>query len=284
MTETASQFRNKIAVVTGGGMGLGRALCDALARAGATVVVADIKGDAATQVADRITRNGGHARAAQIDVSKRDDITSLVESTAAEFGRLDYIFNNAVLVIAGDARDISIEQWERVFGVDLVGVVYGALAAYRVMAKQGHGHIVNVSSIGGLIPQPGNTPYSTCKWGILGFSLGLRCEGADLGIKVSCVCPGAMKTDIYENMSVMNMKGSGDEILGVIRRSRFLMPELSAERAAREILHGITRNKALIVFPAIARWIWRLYRALPGVIYWVSVRRMRMLRNLRIDT
>jgi NAD(P)-dependent dehydrogenase (short-subunit alcohol dehydrogenase family) len=80
--------------VTGGG-GLGRALCEELARGGATVIVADIKGDAATHVADRIAQNEGYARAAQIDLSKREDITSLVESTAAEFGQLDYIFNNA---------------------------------------------------------------------------------------------------------------------------------------------------------------------------------------------
>jgi short-subunit dehydrogenase len=168
--------------------------------------------------------------------------------------------------------------------VDLVGVVYGALAAYHVMVKQGCGHIVNVSSTSGLIPQPGNTPYSSCKWGIVGFSLGLRFAGADLGVKVSCVCPGDMKTDIYENMTVMNMKVSRDEIVRVNRRSHFLMLQWSVERAAREILHGVTRDKALIVFPAIVRWIWRLYRALPAVIYWVSVRRMRMFRKLRIDT
>jgi NAD(P)-dependent dehydrogenase (short-subunit alcohol dehydrogenase family) len=189
MTDVAEAFKNKIAIVTGGGMGLGRALCEELAREGATVVVADIKGDAAAQVVDRITQNGGHARATQIDVSKQEDITNLIDKTATDFGRLDYIFNNAVLVIGGDARDISFAQWERALSVDLLGVVYGPLAAYRIMAKQGYGHIVNVSSASGLVPQPGNTPYCTSKWGVVGFSLSLRFEGADLGVKVSCVCP-----------------------------------------------------------------------------------------------
>lgn len=283
MLQAINQFKDKIAIVTGGGMGLGRALCEELAREGATVVVADIKGDAAVQVADRIAQNGGRARAVQIDVSKREDIANLIDKTAADFGRLDYIFNNAVLVIGGDARDISLEQWERALNVDLLGVVYGAIAAYRVMAKQGYGHIVNVSSTSGLIPQPGNTPYCTSKWGIVGFSLSLRFEGADLGVKVSCVCPGDMKTDIYENMTVMNLKVSRDEIVRVSRRTHFLMPQWSAEQAVDEILRGVTRNKALIVFPAVVRWIWRLYRALPAVIYWVSVRRMRMFRELRVS-
>jgi NAD(P)-dependent dehydrogenase (short-subunit alcohol dehydrogenase family) len=282
-TGAPDAFKNKIAIVTGGAMGLGRALCEELARKGATVVVADIKGDAATQVANRISQNGGNAHAAQIDVSKRQDITSLIERTAADFGRLDYVFNNAVLVIGGDARDISPEQWERTLGVDLLGVVYGAVAAYRVMAKQGHGHIVNVSSATGLIPQPGNTPYCTSKWGIVGLSLSLRCEGADLGVKVSCVCPGDMKTDIYENMTIMNWSVRRDEFERVTRRTHVLMPQWTAEQAVAEILRGVTRNKALIIFPAVIRWIWRIYRAFPSVIFWISIQRMRMFRKFRID-
>jgi NAD(P)-dependent dehydrogenase (short-subunit alcohol dehydrogenase family) len=121
---------------------------------GAAVVVADIIGDAAEQVAARITQNGGRARAKRVDVSNQEDVARLVERTVSEFGHLDYIFNNAAIFIGGDARDVSSEQWDRVLSVDLHGVVYGTLSAYQAMVKQGYGHIVNISSTSGLIPQP----------------------------------------------------------------------------------------------------------------------------------
>jgi NAD(P)-dependent dehydrogenase (short-subunit alcohol dehydrogenase family) len=276
-----SPFKHKVAIVTGGGMGLGRALCEHLARDGATVVVADIDGAAASRVAERIAQGGGQARALQVDVSKQQDVVDMVSATASEYGHLDYMINNAVTVIGGDARDVSLAQWDRTLNVNLHGVIYGAIAAYQVMVKQGQGHIVNVSSLSGLMPQPGNANYCTAKHAIVGFSLSLRCEGADLGVKVSCVCPGDMKTNIYENMTVMNVRR--DEVVRVSRRSHFLLPQWSADDAAREILRGVLRNKPIIIFPFTGRLIWRLHRAFPSLIYWISVRRMRMFRRIRVE-
>jgi NAD(P)-dependent dehydrogenase (short-subunit alcohol dehydrogenase family) len=273
------EFRDKVAIVTGGGMGLGRALCEELANRGAIVVPADIKGEAARQVASQILQKGGRARAFEVDVSKRDDIAKLINDVVSEFQKLDYVFNNAAIVIGGDTRDLSVEQFDRVIGVDLHGVMYGSLEAYRVMVSQGHGQIVNVSSLSGLIPQPGNIPYSMSKWGVVGFSLALRIEGADLGVKVNCVCPGDMKTDIYENLIVVNMDRATIERDS--RRTHFLLPQWSAARAASEILSGVSRNRAMIVFPWIGRSFWRLYRYVPSLITWVTVRRMRMIRQTR---
>ena len=209
---------------------------------------------------------------------------SSTRATVARFGRLDYIFNNAAVFIGGDTRDLSLEQWQRVLEVNLHGVVYGTIDAYNVMVRQGYGHIVNISSATGLIPQPGNTPYCTCKHGIIGLSLSLRFEGVDLGVKVSAVCPGDMKTSVYENMVVMNMNVSRQEMMELSRRSHFLIPQLSAEDAARTILKGVARNRALIVFPVAVRFIWRVYRLFPGLVYWISVYRMRMFRRVRRPT
>jgi NAD(P)-dependent dehydrogenase (short-subunit alcohol dehydrogenase family) len=272
-------FENTVAIVTGGAMGLGAALCEEIGRRGATVVVADIDEDAARQVASRLQRGGASAAVMRVDVADDAEVARLVENTVADYGRLDYMINNAGIAIGGDSRDLSMQQWRRVLDIDLMGVMYGTVHAYRVMARQGHGHIVNVSSLSGLVPQPGNAAYCTSKHGIVGLSLSLRCEGADLGVKVSVACPGDMKTKIYDNMTVVNMPR--EQVVTMSRRSHYLMPQMSAPAAARAILRGVKRNRALIVFPTAVQIIWHLYRWLPSLFYPINTHRMRLFRRLR---
>ena len=235
------RFDNAVAIVTGGGMGLGEALCEELGRRGTTVVVADIDGDAARQVAGRLQQSGVPAAAVRVDVANEVEVAQLIERTVTEYGRVDYMINNAGIAIGGDSRDLSMQQWRRVLDVDLLGVMYGTVYAYQLMARQGHGHIVNISSLSGLIPQPGNVPYCTSKHGIVGLSLSLRAEGADLGVKVSVACPGDMKTKIYDNMVVVNMPR--EQVATLSRRTHYLMPQMSADAAARAILRGVDGNR-----------------------------------------
>jgi NAD(P)-dependent dehydrogenase (short-subunit alcohol dehydrogenase family) len=251
----------KIAIVTGGGAGIGEALSQELARRGATVIVADINEDDASRVATAIRGHGGRAEARHVDVSSEDDVRRMIEQTAASHGTLDYLFNNAGIGIGGDARDLTLEHWRRVIDVDLFGVLYGTLAAYPIMARQGFGHIVNTSSAAGLLPGPLNAPYHTSKHAVVGLSLSLRIEGADLGVKVSVACPGFVRTGIYDSAVTVNVPQ--EQAMASLPSRIRMMP---APRAAQLILAGVERNQAVIVFPASARWLWRTYRLAPRLL------------------
>jgi NAD(P)-dependent dehydrogenase (short-subunit alcohol dehydrogenase family) len=270
----ADPLHEKVAIVTGGGSGIGEALCLELARRGARVVVADINEQDAGRVARAVVTAGGHATAARLDVAADKDVSRLVQQTAAEYGHLDYLFNNAGIAIGGDARDLALGHWRRVLDVDLYGVLHGMRAAYPIMARQGFGHIVNTSSAAAFFPDPGNAPYCTAKHAIVGLSLSLRLEGADLGVKVSVVCPGVVRTNIFENVVAVNVPP--DHAVRPPARM------IEAAQAARAILDGVARNQAVIVFPASIRWLRYAYRLLPGIVdRYYFLPRLRDLRKYR---
>jgi NAD(P)-dependent dehydrogenase (short-subunit alcohol dehydrogenase family) len=269
--------------VTGGGSGIGEGLCRELARHGARVVVADINsaeaGRVATSITAAITGQGGQATPSSVDVSRAEEVSRLVEETAAAYGRLDYMFNNAGFAIGGDFRDLTLDHWHRVLDVDLYGVLHGMQAAYPVMVRQGFGHIVNTSSAAAFFAAPGNAPYCTAKYALVGLSLSLRLEGIDLGVKVSCVCPGFVRSNVYRNAEVAGMTLPADLTREQVAGAPAKM--MDPARAARVILDGVARNKALIVFPAAIRWGRRLDRFLPGLSDRILLRQMRGSRQYR---
>ena len=183
MVKYMDKFKEKIVIVTGGGAGMGKELCLQLGSHGSIVYVADINEQNAKQVAFLIKQKGGKSYSIFVDVSHEEEVKALIDEVVSTYGKLDYIFNNAGVAIGGDARDLTLEQWQKVLSVDLNGSLYGSIYAYQIMAKQGFGHIINTSSVTGLVPQAGNAPYCTCKHAIIGLSLSLRYEGVDLGSK-----------------------------------------------------------------------------------------------------
>jgi NAD(P)-dependent dehydrogenase (short-subunit alcohol dehydrogenase family) len=273
----------KVAIVTGGGSGIGEGLCRELARRGARVVVADINADDAGRVAlsinGAIIGQGGQATASTVDVSRAEEVTRLAEETAAAHGRLDYMFNNAGFAIGGDFRDLSLDHWHRVLDVDLYGVLHGMQAAYPIMVRQGFGHIVNTSSAAAFFATPGNAPYCTAKYALVGLSLSLRLEGIDLGVKVSCICPGFVRSNVYRNAEAAGLTLPADVPREQVAGAPAKMME--PERAAQVILDGVARNKALIVFPASIRWARRADRLFPGLSNKILLRQMRELRRYR---
>ena len=273
----------KVAIVTGGGSGIGEGLCRELARRGARVVVADINADDAGRVAAAINGaiigQGGQATASTVDVAIPGEVERLAEETAAANGRLDYMFNNAGFAIGGDFRDLTLDHWHRVLDVDLYGVLHGMQAAYPIMVRQGFGHIVNTSSAAAFFASPGNAPYCTAKYALVGLSLSLRLEGIDLGVKVSCICPGFVRSNVYRNAEAAGLTLPADVPREQVAGAPAKMME--PERAAQVILDGVARNKALIVFPAAIRWGRRLDRLFPGLSNKILLRQMRELRRYR---
>lgn len=270
-------FQGKIAIVTGGASGIGRAVAEELGRRGAVVVVADVNGDGAREVAGVITQAGGQAQAVELDVGRGEEVERVVRDTASAHGRLDLIFNNAGIGIGGDYRDITLEHWRRIMDVNLWGVIYGTHAAYPIMVRQGSGDIVNTASMAGLLPAPMTVPYCTTKHAVVGLSTALRAEAASLGVNVSVVCPGVVQTGIFEAGTIL--KADRAQVMAQ-------MPPgiVSADYAARIILRGVERKRPVIVFPFAWRVAWWLHRLHPALLRPLANRAAREFRLLRQDT
>ena len=265
-------FRHKITLITGGGAGIGRALCRQLAHRGATVIAADLNEEAAQQTARVIQAAGGRARAVRLDVTDAEAVQACVDQAVNQHGRLDLLFNNAGITILGELRDQTLDNWRRVVEVNLMGVVHGVMAAYPHMVRQGSGHIVNVASLAGLVPFPSSVPYTASKHAVVGLSTALRAEAADFGVRVSVVCPAFIRTGM---MDTAKLAGIRREAVKARQRDRFLV---DADRAAQHILRGVARNREFIVLPAYARLLWWVARLIPaGPFSW----RLKVIRDFR---
>lgn len=255
-----------VAIVTGGGGGLGRALCRALAERGSTVVVADLDQGAAVRVAEEIGAEA--AASAALDVTNADAVRALVHSTVDRHGRLDLMINNAGVGIWGDARDLELEQWRRVLDVNYWGAVHGSLAAYEVMAEQRSGQILNVASLAGLVSAPSVTPYAAAKHAVVGLSTSLRAEAARHGVRVNVACPGPIRSGFHE---ALLRAADSDRVL------KAPADALEPDRAAERILRAAARNQRVIVVPRGAWWLWMSSRLFS---WWVERINRRTVRGL----
>lgn len=253
-------FADKVAIVTGGGSGIGRALALELVGRGARVILADLNRARVEDAAAQADSKPGTADPVLLDVTDWVAVRKLVDDTYTRYGRLDYIFNNAGIGVGGEARDYTIEDWKNVLDVNLYGVIHGIQAAYPLMVKQGFGHIVNTGSIEGLIPFPATISYAASKHAVVGLSTTLRLEAVDLGVKVSVVCPGLIRTNIFTDSRVINL--NRQKMLDNMSKLKGMSPE----NCAKAILKGVEKNKAVIMVTVGARFLWWLHRLSPAVV------------------
>ena len=163
----------KIALVTGAASGIGAAAAVRYAEAGAAVMCADLDGDGARETAEIVMGSGGRAAGLELDVSDEHAVEKSIQQTIDALGGFDILFNNAGIGLAGEVRDLSLEDWRRVVEVNLMGVVHGVHAAYPHMVRQGSGALVNTASGAGLLPRPGMVPYAASKGAVVALSQSL---------------------------------------------------------------------------------------------------------------
>jgi NAD(P)-dependent dehydrogenase (short-subunit alcohol dehydrogenase family) len=265
-------YQNKIAIVTGGASGIGKEICKYLAKRGASVIIADIDQKAANTVARELGKTNANVQAKLVDVSKREEVKKLITDTHAEFGRIDLMINNAGIGLDGEFKDMTLEHWEHVLDVNLWGVIYGTYYVYPIMIRQGFGQIVNVSSIAGLMPGGLMTSYVASKSAVTGFTLSLRAEAYQYGIKVNALCPGFIETPLHDR----TLKVSDYLNLEKNQRDKTRFPE--AKDSIKSMMRGIEKDRAIIVVPKTQKLYWWAYRLFPGLIpyFW-----RRMIKKMK---
>lgn len=249
-------------VVTGAASGIGLALSIAMVKRGADVWLTDVNGPGVEQAAEAL---GPKARWAKLDVRDALAVRAVIERVARDRGRIDYLFNNAGIGIAGAAEDLAVQHYDRIIDINIRGVVNGIAAAYPIMVAQRSGHIVNTASAAGLVPVPLLVPYSMTKHAVVGLSTSLRLEAAPHGVHVSALCPSATETPIIDcdNPSDLPRVAWRPNV-------RRYLTKLGGEpypptKLADEALRGVERNLPLIIVPARARFTAALSRLAPGL-------------------
>ncbi len=236
-------LNGKVAVVTGGGSGIGSGICRALAAEGARLVVADVDAARAEEIATSLREQGASARAEAVDVSDLGSVAQLAEVTLSEFGAVDVVCNNAGVYVGGSVRDLTPDDWRWVMSVNLDGVFHGCRVFVPLLLERGAGHILNTASLGGLLPS--SSAYSASKAAVVSYSEVLRADLEPDGVGVSCLCPGAVRTDLAA-CDRLRPEALGDAGNRSVVLAPMIERGISPEEAGDIAVRGIKRNDAFI--------------------------------------
>ncbi len=244
-------FAGRLSVVTGAGSGLGRALACELAARGAQLALSDVDEAGLAETARQAERSGVTVHADRLDVTDRPGVLAYADAVAAQFGTVHLVINNAGMAFTGDVIELAFADIERVMDVDFWGVVNGTKAFLPYLIDSGDGHLVNISSLFGLMSTPSQGAYNAAKFAVRGFTEALRQEMliARHPVHVTCVHPGGVRTAIARNAGAV--PGRDATALGEFFDAR--LARMSAERAAKTILRGVERSRPRVLVGLDAR-------------------------------
>ncbi len=273
--------QNTVAVVTGAASGIGRALSLRLAQEGAALAIADVNETGLRETAQLVKPiNGVNLSTHILDVADREGFAAFVDAVVRRHGHANLIINNAGVGMAGTAEQLSLDDIEWLMGINFWGVIHGTKMFLPILQQQSQAHIVNISSIFGIIGMPGHSAYVASKFAVRGFSEAMRHELQMAGshVRVSVVHPGGIRTNIAR--SARRGAGAPQEALEAEIRNFENVAKTTPEQAAERIVQGIQRNEDRILIGVDAQMIERIQRWAP-VRYWRVLRPMleRMMKS-----
>lgn len=230
----AASIEGKVALVTGASSGIGEATAEQLAGAGAKVALVARRKDRIDALAERIRSGGGTALAIEADISGEQAANDAVERTKDELGGVDLLINNAGVMLLGPVAGADTEHWRRMIDVNLLGLLYCTHAVLPIMGEAGGGHVVNVSSVAGRTASMGSAVYNMTKWGVVGFSEGLRQEVLHANVRVTVIEPGFVETELQGH-------NEHPMVVEAIEKMREQVDPLQADDIADAVLYAVTR-------------------------------------------
>lgn len=275
-------FSGKVAAITGAGSGMGRSLAVELARRGCEVALADVNDVGLAGTAAACAKHGVRTSTRRVDVGDRDAVFAWADFVRAEHGKVNLIFNNAGVSLAASAETASLADLEWIVGINFWGVVHGTQAFLPHLRASGDGHVVNTSSLFGLIAMPTQSAYNATKFAVRGFTEALRMELELDGAPVSatCVHPGGVATNIVDasrvDTSIRALTGQDEATHR--RQANRLINATTADDAARQILAGVERNARRVLVGADARRLDTLARLLGAGYQRLVLRHVRRAR------
>lgn len=230
----------KVAIVTGGASGIGLAICHELIRQNVYVIISDINRLDGMKIEKDLNKVNEYCRYVYMDVTDFHNTATVIKEIYQEFGRLDYLFNNAGIAMYGELFDMTMDDWKEIIAVNLWGVIHGTQVGYAIMKEQGFGHIVNTASAAGLGPSPVSSAYSATKHAVVGLTTSLHYEAEEFGIKVSVLCPTFVDTPIFDRAKAINI----NKILmkEQLKKQKMMDPQ----KLAKMTLDSVHKNKVII--------------------------------------